>query len=91
MKSRVCPSTRSSRTGRAFAVIQDDLKLMYWWNGRLALYDRGVDPQETTPQQLSRPEVQELWCLLEPKVYAMHDAIQGDFAPVIPGAVEPCE
>ena len=51
------------------SVVQENLKLMYDWDGTMRFYDLAVDPDEATDQfDAKDPDVERLWNVLEPIV-----------------------
>jgi len=51
------------------SVVQENLKLMYGWDGTMHLYDLAVDPSEQVDQfDAADPDVKRLWGELEPIV-----------------------
>jgi arylsulfatase A-like enzyme len=60
-----------ARLGPESSVVLHDRKLIFYWDGRVELYDRSTDPDETTdlydPSDVA-PEARELWALLRPQI-----------------------
>lgn len=55
-----------------------DLKMMYAWDGRKTLYERGSDPEEITDLYDSEdPRVEQLWELLVPRVTEVDALLEG--------------
>ena len=58
-----------ARVGPVQSVTVGGVKLQFWWDGELNLYDRNVDPLESKDlYDPEDPRVAELWALLEPMV-----------------------
>ena len=66
------------------SVVQENLKLMYDWDGTMRFYDLAVDPGEQMDQfDAADPDVKRLWGVLDPIVERM-DEIWPDLARVPP-------
>ena len=66
-------------------VERGDSKLLYWWDGRKALYRLGEDSEETVDVYDPKdPEVVALWELLMPRVEAFSELVTS-YKPIDPG------
>jgi arylsulfatase A-like enzyme len=70
------------RLGGVNAVTRDGWKLQYLWRGRLALYDRNVDPEERNDlYDPTHPRARELWQLLRPRIERMSELVDNATPP----------
>ena len=78
-----------ARTGGVQAIVKDGVKLHYnWFDGSLRMWDRTVDPEETTDIFTpADPLAQELWAELKPQVFLMESAFVGGPDPVWPAGM----
>lgn len=80
----------TARLGTAQSIERAGWKLIYPWQSAIALYDRSVDPQETT-NLYSRADppakARELWQELRPRVEA-RDAALPDRTPIWPAELD---
>jgi arylsulfatase A-like enzyme len=71
-EDRAIFSESLARLGGVQAVTKEGWKLQFEWNGRMSLFDRNTDPQETSDLYDPTAErVLELWALLRPMVERM--------------------